>query len=93
MNREQGVHGIGWMGGSVCNSGQAIGGVVRGSTQMQRGRQKVERMPRSEQECQSEQKWMGAQKQSGNLCGRRKLLGEWTGEWMYQTDVEGWEEG
>ena len=34
---------------------------------MQRGGQKVEGMPRSEQECQSEQKWMGEWKRSGDL--------------------------
>ena len=46
-------------------------------------------MPRSEQECQSEQKWMGEQKQSGNLNGRWKLLGEQSGEWTYGMDAEG----
>ena len=54
-----------------------------------RGRQKVERMPRIEQECQSEQKWMGAWKRLGDLRSRRKLLGERTGERTYQMDVEG----
>ena len=50
-------------------------------------------MPRSEQECWSEQKWMGVRKRSGDLSGRRKLLGEWTGEQTYQTDMAGREEG
>ena len=50
-------------------------------------------MPRSGQECQSEQKWMAEWKQSGDLSGRQKLSGEWTGEWMYQMDTEGQEEG
>ena len=67
MNREQGVCRIGWMSGGGGDSGQAIGGAIGGSTQTQRGGQKVERMPRSEQECQSEQKWMGEQKWLGNL--------------------------
>ena len=81
------------MSGGVCDSGQVIRGAIGGSAQMQRGRQKVEGMPRSEQECQSEQKQMGERKQSGNLSGRRKLSGEQTGEWTYWMDVEGWEEG
>ena len=93
MNREQGVHGIRWMSGGVGESGQVIGGAIRGSTQMQRGRQKVERMPRSEQECWSEQKWMGERKWLGNLSGGRKLSGKRTGEWMYWMDMEGQEEG
>ena len=77
------------MSSSVCDSGQAIGDVVGGSTQMQRGGQKVEGTPRSEQECQSEQKWMGEQKWLGNLSGRWKLSGKQTGEQTYQTDMEG----
>ena len=56
---------------------------------MQRGRWKVERMPRSEQGCRSEQKWMGEWKQLGNLRGGQKLLGKWTGEWTYQTNAGG----
>ena len=56
MNREQGMHKIGWMSRGVSKSGQVIGGVIRGSTQTWRGRWKVERTPRSEQECRSEQK-------------------------------------
>ena len=56
---------------------------------MRRGRWKVEGTPRSEQKCQSEQKWMGEQKWLGDLRGRQKLLGEWTGEWMYWTNREG----
>ena len=71
------------------DSGQAIGGAIGGSTQMQRGRRNVEGMPRSGQECRSEQKWMGAWKWSGDLSGRWKLSGERTGEQMYQTDTEG----
>ena len=63
--------------------GQVIRGVIGGSTQMQRGRWKVERMPRSEQ------KWMGEQKWLGDLRGRWKLSGEQTGEQMYQMNVEG----
>ena len=34
---------------------------------------------------------MGEWKQSGNLRGRQKLLGEWTGEWTYQMNMEGQE--
>ena len=60
---------------------------------MWRGRQKVERMPRSGQECWSKQKWMGERKRLGNLSGRQRLSGEQTGEQTYRTDVEGWEEG
>ena len=60
---------------------------------MRRGGQKVEGMPRSEQECWCEQKWMGAQKWSGDLSGRQKLSGKWTGERRYWMDMEGWEEG
>ena len=71
------------------DSRQVIGGAIGGSTQMWRGRWKVERMPRSEQECQSEQKWMGEQKWSGDLSSRQKLSGKWTGKQMYQTDAEG----
>ena len=52
-----------------------------------------ERTPRSEQECWSEQKWMGARKRSGDLSGGRKLSGERTGEWTYWTDAAGREEG
>ena len=55
---------------------------------MQRGGQKVERMPRSGQECQSEQKWMGEQKQPGDLSSGQKLSGKWT----YWMDMEGREE-
>ena len=36
---------------------------------------------------------MGEQKQLGNLKGRQKLLGKWTGEWTYWMNVEGQEEG
>ena len=93
MNRERGVHGIGRMSGGACDSGQAIRGAIRGSARTQRGGWKVEGMPRSEQECWSEQKWMGAWKRSGDLSGGRKLLGKWTGEWMYQMDVVGQEKG
>ena len=71
------------MSGGVGNSGQVIGGVIRGSAQTQRGGWKVERMPRSEQ------KWMGEWKRSGDQRGRWKLSGEWTGEQMYQMSVEG----
>ena len=46
-------------------------------------------MPRSEQKCWSEQKWMGTWKQLGDLSGKWKLLGEQTGEWTYWTDAEG----
>ena len=60
---------------------------------MPRGGQKVEGTPRSEQECRSEQKWMGARKRSGDLSGGRKLLGEQTGEQMYRTDMVRQEEG
>ena len=60
---------------------------------MQRGGQKVERMPRSGQECQSEQKWLGVQKWLGDLSGGRKLSGEQTGERTYRTDAEGREKG
>ena len=81
------------MSGGACDSGQAIGGAIGGSAQTRRGGRKVEGMPRSEQECRSEQKWMGARKRSGDLSGGRKLLGKWTGEWTYQTDTEGWEDG
>ena len=93
MNRERGVRRIWQMSGGACNSGQVIRGVIGGSACTQRGGQKVEGMPRSEQECWSEQKWMGAWKRSGNLSSGRKLSGEWTGEWTYQTDTERWEEG
>ena len=89
MNREWGVCRIGQMSGGACNSGQVIGGAIGGSARMWRGGQKVERMPRSEQECRSEQKWMGEQKQSGDLSSRQKLSGEWT----YQMNMEGQEEG
>ena len=75
------------------DSGQAIGGAIGGSTQMWRCRRKVERTPRSEQECWSEQKWMGEWKRLGNLSSGWKLLGEQTGEWMYWTNAEGQEEG
>ena len=81
------------MSGGACDSGQVIGGAIGGSARMWRGGRKVEGMPRSEQECQSEQKWMGARKRSGNLSGGRKLLGERTGEWTYWTDAAGREEG
>ena len=81
------------MSGGTCDSGQVIGGVIGDSAQMQRGGWKVEGMPRSEQECWREQKWMGEQKQLGDLNSGWKLLGERTGEWMYWTDMEGWEEG
>ena len=77
------------MDGGAYDSGQAIRGAVRGSTQMQRGRWKVEGMPRSEQECWSEQKWMGAWKWSGDLSSRWKLSGEQTGKQTYRTDAEG----
>ena len=60
---------------------------------MQRGGQKVERTPRSEQECQSEQKWMGERRQSGDLSGGWKLSGEQTGKRTYWTDTEGREKG
>ena len=50
-------------------------------------------MPKSEQECRSEQKWLGEWKWLGDLRGRRKLLGEQTGERMYQMNTEGQEEG
>ena len=89
MNNERGVHGIGQMSGGACNSRQAIGGSARA----RRGRQKVEGTPRSEQECWSEQKWMGARKRSGDLSGGWKLSGERTGERMYRMDAAGWEEG
>ena len=46
-------------------------------------------MPRSEQECRSKQKWMGEQKQLGNLSSGWKLSGEQTGEQMYWKNVEG----
>ena len=62
------------MTSSVCDSGQVIEGVIRGSAQTRRGGWKVEGMPRSEQ------KWMGVQKWSGDLSGRQKLSGKWTGE-------------
>ena len=81
------------MSGGACDSRQAIGGAIRGSTRTRRGRRKVEGTPRSEQECQSEQKWMGARKQLGDLSGGWKLLGEQTGEQMYQMDAAGQEEG
>ena len=71
------------------DSRQVIGGAIGGSAQMQRGGQKVERMPRSEQECRSEQKWMGERKWSGDLSSGQKLLGEWTGEQMYRTNADG----
>ena len=93
MNREWGVHGIRWMSGGVGNSGQVIGGAIGGSTRMRRGRQKVEGMLRSEQECRSEQKWMGARKRLGDLSGGRKLSEERTGERTYRTDAAGREEG
>ena len=54
------------MSGGVGESGQVIRGALGGSMQRWRGGQKVERMPRSEQECRSEQKWMGEQKRSGD---------------------------
>ena len=60
---------------------------------MRRGGWKVERMPRSGQECRSEQKWMGERKRLGDLSGGQKLSGKWTGVWTYLMDVEGWEEG
>ena len=50
---------------------------------MQRGGQKFEGTPRSEQ------KWMGEQKRSGDLSSRQKLLSEWTGEWTYRMDMAG----
>ena len=81
------------MSGGACDSRQVIRGAIGGSAQTQRGGQKVEGMPRSEQECQSEQKWMGVRRWSGDLSSGWKLLGEWTGKWMYRTDVVGWEEG
>ena len=93
MNREWGVHGIGWMSRGACDSGQVIRGAIRGSAQTWRGRWKVERTPRSEQGCQSEQKWMGEWKWLGNLSSRWKLLDKWTGEQTYWTDAEGKEEG
>ena len=93
MNREWGVCGIGWMSRGACDSGQAIGGAIGGSTRTRRDGRKVKGMPRSEQECQSEQKWMGERKRSGDLSGGWKLLGEWTGERTYWMDAEGWEEG
>ena len=77
------------MSGGACDSRQVIGGAIGGSAQMRRGRQKVKGTPRSEQECQSEQKWMDEWKQSGDLSGGRKLSGERTGEWTYRTNVEG----
>ena len=92
-NNERGVRGIGRMSGGVCDSGQAIGGAIGGSARARRGEQKVEGMPRSEQECWSEQKWIGARKQSGDLSSGQKLSGKWTGERMYWMDVAGWEEG
>ena len=36
---------------------------------------------------------MGERKRSGDLSGRQKLLGKWTGERTYRTDAEGQEEG
>ena len=60
---------------------------------MRRGGQKVERTPRSGQECRSKQKWMGEWKWSGDLSSRWKLSGKRTGEWTYRMDTEGWEEG
>ena len=93
MNREWGVRRIGQMSSSVCNSGQVIGGAVGGSAQMRRGGRKVKGMPRSEQECQSEQKWMGEWKGLGDLSGGQKLSGEWTGKRTYWMYVEGQEEG
>ena len=93
MNREWGVHRIGQMSSGACDSRQAVGGAVGGSARTQRGGQKVEGIPRSEQECWSEQKWMGVRKQSGDLSGGRKLSGERTGEWTYRTDMAGREEG
>ena len=80
------------MSRGACNSEQAIRGVIRGSAQTRRGGRKVERTPRSEQECWSEQQWMGEWKQSDNLSGRRKWSGKRTGEQMYQMNVEGQEE-
>ena len=93
MNRERGVRGIGRMSGGACDSGQAIRGVIGGSTRMRRGRRKVEGTPRSEQECWSEQKWTGARTRLGDLSGGRKLSGERTGKRMYRTDTAGQEEG
>ena len=81
------------MSSGACDSGQAIGGVIGGSAQTQRGGQKVEVTLRSEQECRSEQKWMGVWKRLGDLSGGWKLLGEQTGEQMYQMDAAGQEEG
>ena len=60
---------------------------------MQRGGWKVERTPRSEQKCWSEQEWMGAWKRSGDLSGRWKVSDEWTGEWTYWIDMEEREKG
>ena len=87
------MRGIGQISGSACDSGQVIRSAIGGSARTRRGRQKVEGMPRSEQECWSEQKWMGARKWSGDLSNRQELLGEQTGEQMYWTDVAGQEEG
>ena len=93
MNREWGVRGIGRMSGGACDSGQAIGGAIGGSARTRRGGRKVEGTPRGEQECRSEQKWMGARKRSGDLSGGRKSSGERTGERTYRTDAAGREEG
>ena len=81
------------MSGSACDSGQAIGGVIGGSTRTWRGGRKVEGTPRSEQECWSEQKWMDARKRLGDLSGGRKSSGERTGEQTYRMDAAGQEEG
>ena len=81
------------MSGGACDSGQVIGGAIGGSARTRRGGWKVEGTPRSEQECQSEQKWMGAQKQSGDLSGGQTLSGEWTGKRTYWMDTAGQEEG
>ena len=86
------MRGIRWMSRGVCNSGQVIRGAIGGSAQTQRGGRKVKGMPRSEQECWSEQKWMGEQKRSGDLGSGWRLSGEQTGEWTYRTDAEGWED-
>ena len=87
------MRGIGQMSGGACNSGQAIRGAIGGSARARRGGRKVEGTLRSEQECRSEQKWMGAWKQSGDLSSGRKLSGERTGERTYRMDAAGWEEG
>ena len=68
------MHGIEQMSGGVCNSGQVIGGAIGGSAQTRRGGQKVEQMPRSEQEWRSGWKWLGEWKWLGDWRGRRKWL-------------------